>query len=200
MSHLSEQIVCVTGAMRCGTSLCMQMLHHGGITAYADSTISCESGDVLKLPWDTSWLPNARGKCLKILDPIQIDPFPEADWRFILMYRNPRQQALSWVKFMREVARLPIHESKVSLIGSQLRTEYPQMRRLLVSHGTVLELKFEDVLRAPLAAAHEIMDYLDCQSFDVERAAAQVVKRDPECYPGFLELELMHSERGYFLS
>lgn len=185
-------IVCVTGSTRCGSSLMMRMLHAGGIPAYADNLVSCESLNVNRLPSDTSWLHEAEGHAIKIPEPLHYIPPKDLDWRFIFMRRDYQEQAKSQVKFANLVMGMDLPARAVKVLARSLADDYPKMLALLKERGPVLEVSFENLLTQRVEwDALDALDALAGQPLDHAAMVAQIVPRSPRCLPGLLELALM---------
>src|SRR5229473_1246199 len=94
---IRDYVTVVTGMPRSGTSLMMQMLEAGGITALADDRRPAdihnpqgyfEYEPVTRIARDASWLEAARGKAVKII--YRLLPHLPADfgYRIVFMDRN----------------------------------------------------------------------------------------------------------------
>ena len=95
----SAFLTVVSGLPRSGTSLMMQMLAAGGIPPMTDEQRAADPSNprgyleleaVKKLKLDKSWLPQARGKAVKIIHlllPELADAPPGLEYRVILMRR-----------------------------------------------------------------------------------------------------------------
>lgn len=95
-----EVVTVVTGLPRSGTSMMMQMLDAGGMTCLTDdvrpSDISnphgyMEYSRVRKIYEDTSWLPLAAGKAIKIVVPLVQYLPKEYLYRVVFMERDIRE-------------------------------------------------------------------------------------------------------------
>jgi Sulfotransferase domain len=95
---LLNQITIVSGLPRSGTSMMMKMLEAGGIPPLTDRLRTPDEDNpkgyyeferVKKLSeGDTSWLPEARGKAVKVIAALLQHLPPEFDYAVILMRRN----------------------------------------------------------------------------------------------------------------
>jgi hypothetical protein len=182
---MSDPIIVVAGFGRCGTTLMMHMLRAGGVPVLSDTLDGgLECHRVFDLPGNHSWLAEAAGSALKVLEPHQ-NPVPaEYDARFIFLVRNHREQARSQLKMIREcfpsiaMDRFALDKTERSLRDSQAA--------MLRSAGARpwMTLRFERLLAEPLASAQEVAAFIG-RPFDVDAAAAVVFPRTPECQPGF---------------
>jgi tetratricopeptide (TPR) repeat protein len=93
----SRVIIVVAGLPRSGTSMMMQMLAAAGIEPYTDGRRGADSDNprgyfehenVKRLHQDASWLPDARGKAVKVV--VNLLPYlPEGeDYRVVLLLRH----------------------------------------------------------------------------------------------------------------
>jgi hypothetical protein len=175
----------------------MRMLHHGGMDVYAENHLSYEHNqDQRKL---AKLMPECQGKAVKVIDPQRWNLPPGYEYDVIWLDRNITEQAKSMLKFLKYVAGLPVkgnnhegHQMMASLICDRPKA----MQHLQAVGARVLVLEFETVLRAPEYAATGMAEFLGAE-LDIESMAKQVVRRSPECYPGFLELEIGELERDF---
>ena len=79
---MTADIVVVSGLPRSGTSLMMQLLDAGGIAVVTDNLRTADADNprgyyefekVKRLKNDASWLPDARGKAVKIVSQLLFD-------------------------------------------------------------------------------------------------------------------------------
>ncbi|HEQ79038.1 MAG TPA: sulfotransferase family protein, partial [Euryarchaeota archaeon] len=72
----TEAVTVVSGLPRSGTSMLMKILEEGGLPPLTDNKREADVDNpkgyyefdrVLKLPDDVTWLPEARGKAVKVL-------------------------------------------------------------------------------------------------------------------------------------
>lgn len=185
-------ITAVTGVARSGTSLMMQMLKVGGLEPFSDSESghSHETRLIFDAP-DWSWLDLVDGCAVKFLDPHRYMPLPAGpQYRFILMRRDPTQQALSIEKFAR--ALLPgVPAGDVRMIAASIKSDIKKIRSHLRTRGRVLEVHFEKLLEDPVTVAQKVVDFCEGDVADVAPfMAGFVLDRPPECLPGLLETHL----------
>lgn len=93
----SSVIVVVSGLPRSGTSMMMAMLQTGGLPLLADQTRPAdednprgyfEDGRVINLARDASWLPEARGRAVKIVCNLLEYLKPGLEYRVVFMERD----------------------------------------------------------------------------------------------------------------
>src|SRR5205809_5271301 len=94
---MSTEIVVVSGLPRSGTSLMMQLLHAGGIPALTDHIRAPDTDNprgyfeferVKKVKEDAAWLPDARGKVVKMVSQLLYDLPATERYRVVFMERD----------------------------------------------------------------------------------------------------------------
>ena len=111
---LTSEIIIVSGLPRSGTSLMMQMLHQGGIPVVTDEIRTADTDNprgyyeferVKKTKEDSSWLPDARGKVVKMVSSLLYDlPATEA-YRIVFMRRDIDEMLESQEKMLARLSR-----------------------------------------------------------------------------------------------
>jgi len=100
MPPLEESLIVVTGLPRSGTSMLMQMLAAGGVRILSDGMREADEDNprgylelerVKKLPDDSTWLFEGRGKAVKIVAPLLSALPPGLACRVILSERDPEE-------------------------------------------------------------------------------------------------------------
>lgn len=178
----------VSGFGRCGTTLVMHMLAAGGAEVVGRRP-AYEVDQAARVPIDLTWLSSCGEAAVKVLDPQRSLKSVRSDVRVIWLDRNPEQQARSQVKFLRQVAGVPIRASAWKRLARSFSTDRQKVDALF-ANSPVLKLSFEAVLSDPLGAAREMTAYFP--GLDVERAAAVVQRRPASCAPGMsVEIGLM---------
>lgn len=202
MPDWNDSINFVAGLPRSGTSLVMRMLITGGMPGYYSQLGSFETKKTLRLPRRSAWLRHCVGKCVKLLDPdLRLLPDDKGyRYRSVLMMRDPREQARSWLKFM-DGMDLPWLGEKSGSMPTVDRSNRRTIQRdlsqrikvcssvLAESCENVLVMPFEYVINSPGPAAIELAEFSG-GGLDADAMAACVVRRSPACYPGLLELDL----------
>lgn len=205
---MNDHITVVSGSARSGTSLLMRMLDAGGIPAYADGRVTFESARVAesmkaghRARW--GWLEEARGHCIKILEPLHISPFPALpDMRFILMRRNTLEQTRSVAKLFyvmgdHKIADTLSDPTHQHIHADSIARDWPKMLEKLETRGPVMVVDFEHVLQMPVLVADQIDAFCKWQpALDVQAMTNVVIPRGPLCYPGMLELQYLADTKG----
>lgn len=187
-------LLLVAGLGRCGSSLCMQMLHAGGVPC-AGEPPAFEPGEANALSVTVPWLADQRGTAVKLLDPQRAPALGRLPAIAIFLTRDPGQQAASMAKFNHLLSDLPIasrHQRRALEAGIRRDT---RLARAALQSFPVLELTFEQLILSPYTTADEMWLFLSEHGFRFDAAAAaKVVRaRSPQNYPGLLELELLRT-------
>lgn len=177
--------IVVAGLGRCGSSLTMQMLHAGGMPcvgpfpAFEDERVRQR----VALADVEAW----RGQAVKVLDP-QRTGLP-GDVRVIWLDRDPKHQADSQAKFLRQLGELRADRATRRRIAQRLMVERAQALAV-VGRRPVLQLTFEALLATPGACADRMAAFVrDVAVLDVDRMVCAVLPRSPRCQPD-LRIEL----------
>ena len=101
--NISETITIVSGLPRSGTSMMMAMLEAGGIPPLADGIRTADEDNpkgyyeferVKKIKQDQAWLPEARGKAVKMISQLLLD-LPEGYSYKVLFMRRKMEEVLA---------------------------------------------------------------------------------------------------------
>lgn len=176
-------ITVVSGLPRTGTSLMMQLLVAAGHEALTDAKRAADEDNprgyfefekTLSLAKDTAWLPQARGKVIKVV--AQLLPFlPRNEhYHVILMERNLDEviasQNTMLVRQGRRGAELDArklsetYRAQLQRVRKQI-SRRPEMRTLAVNYG--------ELLTDPAAGTERLADFLG-EPFDRSAAVAAV--------------------------
>lgn len=106
---MDPEIIVVSGLPRSGTSLMMQMLHGGGLEAVTDHVRTADTDNprgyfeferVKKIKEDKAWLPDARGKVVKMISQLLFDLPPTERYRVVFMRRDLTETLVSQEKML----------------------------------------------------------------------------------------------------
>jgi hypothetical protein len=184
---LAKTIVIVSGLPRSGTSLMMQMLSAGRLPVLADETRHADADNprgyfeyqaAKRLRRDSSWLPDARGKAVKIIAQLLGFLPGDQDYRIVFMKRNLAEVVASQRKMLerqgKDGARLS-DEALERVYGEQVQ----RVQRLLtVREIETLPIAFADCIGNPPGVAARVNAFLG-GSLDETAMAACV---DPTLY------------------
>ncbi|MEN6540852.1 MAG: hypothetical protein ABFC67_14690 [Mizugakiibacter sp.] len=194
---MSETITLVCGFGRCGSSLVMQMLEAGGMPVTGEYP-AFEAGDIVRPgSIDSTRLPGINGHALKLLDPQRYMIPHHFSTHAIWCRRDVIEQAKSHAKFLREVVGLPMNREHRDRIAQAFKEDAKFAIRTLREAGVkhILDLRFEDMICRPRVVAEQVSRF--CGELDVDKMAAVVRSRDPECAPDMsLEFQLIEERES----
>lgn len=166
---LSSEIVVVSGLPRSGTSLMMQMLARGGIEALTDEIRTADADNprgyfeferVKQTKVDSSWLPGARGKAVKIVSTLLYDLPATESYRVIFMQRDLDEVLESQEKMLARLGRASApREQMASSFAHHVERLLEWAGRQL--HLRLLEVSYNDLLGDPEHEAARIARFLD---------------------------------------
>jgi Sulfotransferase domain len=183
---MESEIIVVSGLPRSGTSLMMQMLEKGGIEIITDNQRTADTDNprgyyelekVKQIKRDSSWLPQARGKAIKMVSQLLYDLPSSETYRILFMERDLDEMLLSQEKMLHRLGRsaAPREDMKraytlhLERLHGWLRLQ-THLRCLLVSYNALLERAQEQAERV-----HQFLGGLA----DIEKMVQTV---DPSLY------------------
>ena len=126
---LEMEIIIVSGLPRSGTSLLMQMLAAGGITVITDKLRTADADNprgyyevelVKKIKQDASWLPQVRGKAVKMISQLLYDLPASESYRVILMERDLDEVLVSQEKMLERLGRTAARGADEAIVHAAL--------------------------------------------------------------------------------
>lgn len=180
----SHVITVVSGLPRSGTSLMMQLLAAGGIEPLTDALRPADEDNALgyfefqkatQLATDRRWLPEARGRAVKIVAQL-LPSLPAAEHFQVIVMRRDLREVVASQKAMLTRQKRPI----TSLMDAELMDVYAtQLRRVLKqmtgrSNVRLLEVNYGELLLSPANQVERIAHFLG-GAFCVE-AAVQAIR------------------------
>ena len=179
----SRVVTIVAGLPRSGTSMAMQMLTAAGVPAYVDEHRPPDTDNprgyfeheqATRLHRDASWIPQARGKAVKIVAHL-LPYLPEGEqYRLIFTHRDMREVVASQKAMLERLGR-----KGGELAGARLMRAYTQQlvrvqawlrRRAAIP---VLAVSYAEALASPAATAARMARFLG-EPFDAAAAAAAI--------------------------
>jgi hypothetical protein len=162
-------ITVVSGLPRSGTSLMMQMLDRGGLPALTDAIRAADADNprgyyeferVKKTKEDPSWLPEARGKVVKMVSALLYDLPAGEDYRVVFVQRDIDEVLESQEKMLRRPDRpvAPAEQMKAAFAVhlERLFQWLPEQRHLRVQF-----VNYNRLLANPALEAGKVADFLD---------------------------------------
>lgn len=181
-------IVVVSGLPRSGTSLLMQMLHAGGMPLLYDDRRPPDSLNphgyfeyepVRRIDRDSSWLPQAEGKAVKIVSPLLPYLPPKFAYRILLMQRDLNEILRSQTTMLSRLGRPDGLDDAV--LRRHFQTSLQQVDEWVRMQPSVQVRRcfFEDILTNPLTVAQTIAEFLE-RPMDTAAMASAVHLQTPQ--------------------
>jgi len=170
-------ITIVSGLPRSGTSLMMQMLTAGGMSAVSDGDNPkgyLEWERVKQLPKDPSLIAEAEGKVVKVISQLILSLPDGHDYRIVFMQR-PMPEVLKSLDEM--LKRRGTYEpgGDTSAIEELFQRHLIEVNRFLAAkpNTKVLRVHYHRVLREPQTVAEEVTAFLGAP-LDIKAMVGQV--------------------------
>lgn len=166
-----QEIVIVSGLPRSGTSLMMQMLAFGGISPITDEIREADVDNpkgyyeferVKKIKEDKAWLPDARGKAVKMISQLLYDLPASEHYRVIFMRRDLDEIIASQEKMLKRRNATVPDSSKIKqafqLHLQKLFEWIPQQESI-----SLMEVDYFRLISEPETAIQSIQQFLDTE-------------------------------------
>ncbi len=167
----NERITIVSGLPRSGTSMMMRMLEAGGIAPLVDAVRGADADNpngyyefepVLKLERDSSWVPQAAGKSVKIVYRLLYHLPAAFHYDVIFMKRELREVIASQEVMLQRKGKISggISEEKLAeLFTKELNQFYKWIGEQ--SNFRMLPVNYKEVIDEPARTASEVCRFLD---------------------------------------
>src|SRR5690242_6951525 len=163
-----DEIIIVSGLPRSGTSLMMQMLAIGGVEVVTDSIRTADTDNprgyyeferVKKIKQDASWLPEVRGKAVKMVSQLLYDLPATETYRIIFMERDFDEVLASQEKMLARLGQPAAPREEIvrayTLHLSRLRSWLGAQR-----HLAVLTVPYAEVVADPVSETRRVNGFL----------------------------------------
>ncbi|MFO0970280.1 MAG: sulfotransferase [Gemmataceae bacterium] len=183
---MNEEVIIVSGLPRSGTSVMMQLLSAGGIAPLTDNLRVADTDNprgyyeferAKKIKEDAAWLPDARGKVVKMVSQLLYDLPASERYRILFMERDLDEVITSQEKMLTRLGR-------TAAPREQIRHSYTlhlnRLRRWLGEQPNfaVLPVRYAALVARPEEEARLVHDFLGGR-LNVVAAIAAV---DPSLY------------------
>ena len=186
-------ITVVSGLPRSGTSMMMQALEAGGMSILTDGLRQQDEDNpkgyyefepVKKTKEDSSWLPTAVGKAVKIIYRLIYDLPEEYDYRVIFMRRDINEILASQTRMLQRTGRqgAKIGDEKLAALFKNQLSDFEDWIANK-QQFSILWIDHKDMISSPLIECEKINRFLD-GALNAGAAAAVV---DPSLYRNRIE-------------
>jgi hypothetical protein len=166
---VDNEIIIVSGLPRSGTSLMMQMLHKGGISVVTDNVRTADTDNprgyfelerVKTIKRDASWLPELRGKAVKMVSQLLYELPSNHKYRVIFMERDLDEVVPSQEKML---VRLGKTAAPCDAMKRQFIVHLDRLREWLAEQRyiDVLYVRYDDVVQQAEEQAERISTFLN---------------------------------------
>jgi len=181
-----REIVIVSGLPRSGTSLMMQMLTAGGMQPLTDEIREADPDNpkgyyeferVKKIKEDKSWLPDARGRVVKMISQLLYDLPDTENYKVVFMRRDIDEIIASQEKMLiRRGVAVPNRQA----IKSAFTTHLQKLFAWIPSHPSLdlIEVNYNELISSPRVHAERINAFIP----DVLHVEQMLVPVDSSLY------------------
>ena len=178
----NEFVTVVSGLPRSGTSMLMQMLAAAAYPCLTDGVRRADADNphgyfeyeqVKRIRQDRTWLPEAKGKAVKII--AQLIPFlsPQFGYRVIFMDRNISEVLASQRKMLQRQGKSGGNLSDVEL-GKIFERQVCEVKRVLAQRNIpTLGVAYSEAVQRPVEIAEKVQAFLG-EDLDVCAMAAAI--------------------------
>ncbi len=169
-----DDIVVVSGLPRSGTSLMMQILQAAGIPLLTDGQRPpdahnpkgyYEFAPVKKLADDSSWLPGARGKAVKIIS--YLLPHLPADYHYLILFMNrDMREIIGSQNKMLLASGKPLGKLSDARLEERFAIHLREIHHWLARQTNVdfMDVDFNSLITQPQATLNMVWQFLSLQS------------------------------------
>jgi hypothetical protein len=189
MFNRERVITIVSGLPRSGTSMMMRMLHAGGMPVLVDDKRQPDDDNphgyyefdaVKRLKHDTSWLPCACGRAVKIVYALLYELDPNYQYQIIVMHRDVSEVVASQRTMLQRLGstEAPLGAMSVVKTIGRLEVEMDELEDWLLLQRNIrfIVIRYADVLSNTYATCDDVRKFLHVD-LDVNAMAAAVDQR-----------------------
>jgi hypothetical protein len=156
---MSDAITLVSGLPRSGTSMMMKMLEAGGMAVMTDNVRTADEDNpkgyyeferVKKIETDKAWLPDARGKAVKMISAL-LKHLPETERFKVVFMRRHMDEVLASQRKMLERRGKPADPADDAKMAAFFAKHLEQIQAWLASRANVevLYVSYNDMIADP---------------------------------------------------
>lgn len=183
---MTAEIIVVSGLPRSGTSLMMQVLDAGGVAVVTDNLRTADTDNprgyyefekVKQVKRDASWLPDIRGKAVKMVSQLLPDLPPTEHYRVVFMERDFAEMLDSQERMLHRLGRAAAPRGAIiPAYTAHLERVHQWLQRQ--AHFAVLRVSYKALVERPGTEAARVKEFLGGR-LDAIRAVGAV---DPSLY------------------
>lgn len=183
---MNPEIIIVSGLPRSGTSVMMQLLDAGGIPTVTDNLRAADPDNprgyyefekVKQIDRDASWLPEVRGKAVKMVSQLLPKLPPTERYKIVFMERDFDEMLASQERMLARLGRPAAPRDQIIPAFTQhLERVHQWLSRQ--PHVAVLRVRYRSLVERPAEEVARLDEFLGGR-LDVARAVGAV---DPSLY------------------
>jgi hypothetical protein len=183
---VTAEIIIVSGLPRSGTSVMMQVLDAGGVAVVTDNLRTADTDNprgyyefekVKQIKRDASWLPDVRGKAVKMVSQLLLDLPATERYRVVFMERDFEEMLDSQERMLQRLGRPAAPRDQI-IPAYRQHLERIHQWLALQPHVAVLRVRYRCLVERPAEQVAGLNEFLGAR-LDVGRAVGAV---DPSLY------------------
>ena len=169
--NIKGEVIVVSGLPRSGTSMMMQILNAGKLDILTDDKRDADNNNpkgyyeyepVKKLMIDKSWLPNAKGKVVKVI--AQLLPYLPSNFNYkIIFMRRPMNEVLKSQQIMLGREKDVKTKAFPSGLNKAFQKQLDRVDEWIESQPNidVINVNYKEVIENPTAELESLVSFLD---------------------------------------
>ena len=182
-NNIKGEIIIVSGLPRSGTSMMMQILKAGGLDILSDQKRVADKNNprgyfeyepVKKLMNDKTWLPNAKGKVVKVI--AQLIPYLPSNFNYkIIFMRRPMHEVLKSQQIMLGKDKDVQSKTFPTGLNDAFLKQLNRVEEWIESQPNidVLDMNYKDVVALSESEFDSLISFLD-KPLDVEKLKSAI--------------------------
>lgn len=163
-------IIVVTGLPRSGTSMLMNLLNRGGVDLYFDDKREVdihnpkgyfELEEVKSLGIDSSWIPKARKKAIKVVSPL-LRYLPSNEKYKVLWIKRPLTEVIVSQELMKGKNKKEVMQSFPFQMAVDMQAEEERIGRWISQQVNMqsIEIQYYDCIESPSEVGKKISEFI----------------------------------------
>tara|TARA_B100000401_G_C52698713_1_gene668011 strand:- start:9 stop:1046 length:1038 start_codon:yes stop_codon:yes gene_type:complete len=185
-NNIKGEIIIVSGLPRSGTSMMMQILSAGGLDILTDKKRTPDDNNprgyyeyepVKKLMIDKSWLPQAKGKVVKVI--AQLIPYLPSNFNYkIVFMRRPMDEVLKSQQVMLGKEKDVKSKAFPSGLNNAFQKQLNRVDEWVESQANidVININYKDIISSPENELESLVSFLD-KPLEIDKLKSAIDKK-----------------------
>ncbi|MBG15829.1 MAG: hypothetical protein CL853_05700 [Crocinitomicaceae bacterium] len=185
-NNIKGEIIIVSGLPRSGTSMMMQILSAGGLDILTDKKRTPDDNNprgyfeyepVKKLMIDKSWLPQAKGKVVKVI--AQLIPYLPSNFNYkIVFMRRPMDEVLKSQQVMLGKEKDVKSKAFPSGLNNAFQKQLNRVDEWIESQANidVININYKDIISSPENELESLVSFLD-KPLEIDKLKSAIDKK-----------------------